>query len=149
MNTFFVVLLLLQPPSLNMLISDIKKPQQEELLFSILGRLDYTDNHKFVAVNDPTVQQELKNLLATNKLDGVHGAACIYNKKNWTLAWGEPLMHLPLHTLFEPSDNLLQFKKLEKYRFAALNFWIKNDDGSKDYFQLIIALKYPYAGLSG
>lgn len=122
-----------------MLTSNVKKPHQEALLYSILGRLDYVEGGKFVTINDPAARNELEAILVTNKLDGTNGAAYIYNKRNRTLSWGKPLMDTPLNMPFESAGDLLQFKELKNYQFAALNFWLANDNGSKEYFQLVIA----------
>ncbi|MEN9503747.1 MAG: hypothetical protein RI964_3032 [Pseudomonadota bacterium] len=113
---------------------------QSELLYDLLGHLDYRGDDKFVAVDDSRMQRRLQHLLADNHLDGLSGSAYIRNRNNHSIVWRSAKSATPLDTDDVKNTYNMQFVYADHRQVAVQNFWISKSNHLREEYQMVVAL---------
>ena len=113
---------------------------QSELLYDLLGNLDYRGDDKFVAVDDPRMQRRLQRLLADNHLDGLSGSAYIRNRNSHSIVWSGATAAMPLDTSNTQNTYKMQFVYADHHQVAVQNFWIRRNNHLREEYQMVVAL---------
>lgn len=110
---------------------------EARLLDAMLGRVEYTDSGFFIPVDDITMSLELTQLQA--QLDSGEGSAWILDKRTGFAVWGSARVRLKPPVMGDELTPELQTVSDEKYRYVIQNFWLKKEDDSRAYFQMVVA----------
>lgn len=110
-----------------------------QLLYDVLGRVEYDDGGRFIPVKDTAMLQELKAMITTHQLGSATATAYIRNVSRNMLAWAaSPTARLlPQQEL---GSYTLRFVRVDDLNVAVQNFWIKHADGQREEFQMVLAL---------
>ncbi|QTR48928.1 hypothetical protein [Candidatus Thiothrix anitrata] len=109
------------------------------LLYNVLGRIEYDDGGRFTPVQDATMLQELKAMIATHQLGDGTATAYVRNISRNMLAWAAS----PTARLLPPQElgsYTLRFVQVDDLKVAVQNFWVKHQDGQREEFQMVLAL---------
>lgn len=110
-----------------------------QLLYDVLGRVEYDGGGRFTPVKDAAMLQELKAMIATHQLGSATATAYIRNVSRNMLAWAaSPTARLlPQQEL---GSYTLRFVRVDDLNVAVQNFWIKHANGQREEFQMVLAL---------
>jgi hypothetical protein len=113
---------------------------QSELLYDVLGNLEYSADGRFGAIDDPFMRQRLANLVIENRLNGRGGVAYIVNLNNGEIMWHSAAM--PNGFVVPEVDNAytMQFLQTASHQLAVQNFWLKNAGNARIEFRMVVAL---------
>lgn len=111
-----------------------------ELLYDLLGNLEYHDAGHFSPVDDPVMQQNLKTLITQKRLNGREGVAYILNVAEGTLAWQSAPLRLVLGGVAADDTYTMQFKQTATHQLAVQNFWLKTAGNTRLEFRMVVAL---------
>jgi hypothetical protein len=135
MLTFLAAVLLVFPYKL------AANPEvQSELLYDLLGNLEYGVNGHFAAVDDPVMRQELEALVTENRLNGREGSAYILNLGNGAIVWSSAATSLRFEKVVVNSDYAMQFIQTEGHQLAVQNFWLNDAGHARLEFRMVVAL---------
>ena len=112
---------------------------QSELLYDLLGSVDYQTNGQFNNVNDDRIQRRVKWLINSHRLDGKHGAAYIRNLNSKQIVWTASSDALSFDTSLASRVYDLQFIHVNHYQLAIQNFWVRFNS-KREEFQMVVAL---------
>lgn len=116
-----------------------EKSLHTQLLYDVLGRLEYDEGGRFTPVKDEVMLQELEAMITTHQLGSATATAYIRNVSRNMLAWAaSPTARLlPQQEL---GSYTLRFIRVDDLNVAIQNFWIKHTDGQREEFQMVLAL---------
>lgn len=111
-----------------------------EVLYELLGHLQYSDDGRFTAVDDPAMQQRLALLLLQNRLTVPGAAAYIVELAQGTVVWSASPKVVPVEgSAVEPGYGM-QFLHTGGQPLVVQNFWLNTADGSRREFRMVLAL---------
>lgn len=110
---------------------------QTRLLDAMLGRVEYTESGFFIPVDSIAMSQELTQLQA--QLDSGEGSAWILDKQTGFAVWGSARVRIKPPLMGDDMTPELQTLSDDKYRYVVQNFWLKTEDDSRAYFQMVVA----------
>lgn len=115
---------------------------QGELLYDLLGHLQYGSNDRFAAVDDPAMQQRLDMMLMQNRLNTPTAAAYIVNLATGERVWSASASPLRFDAIDTVPDSgyAMQFIDADDHQLAVQNFWIKDAGGIRHEFRMVLAL---------
>lgn len=113
---------------------------QGELLYDVLGQLEYVDNGRFEVIDDPAMRQKLAALLASNHLNRREGSAYILNLGSGETVWSAAPTPLHFGGLAVNSRYVMQFTHTATHQLAVQNFWLTDSGNARQEFRMIVAL---------
>lgn len=114
---------------------------QGELLYDLLGHLNYDGNGRFGPIDDDlSMQRELYKLIAENHLNAPVASAYILNVNTGDVAWSAAANPQRYDSVKVAPGYDMQFITLSDRQLAAQNFWIRNQDGSRAEFRMLVVL---------
>jgi len=135
MLTFLAAVLLVFPYKL------AANPEvQGELLYDLLGSLEYQDDGRFSPIDDPVMRQNLKTLTTQKRLNGREGVAYILNVRNGMVVWQSAPVRSELGAVAVDDTYTMQFKQTPTHQLAVQNFWLKAAGNTRVEFRMVVAL---------
>ncbi|MGB3918117.1 MAG: hypothetical protein WBL07_11845 [Thiothrix litoralis] len=113
---------------------------QGELLYDLLGSLEYSANGRFEVIDDPIMRHKLAGLLMNNRLNGREGVAYILNLGNGKIVWSAAATSLRVDGLGVNDSYLMQFTHTPTHQLAVQNFWLKDVGKVRLEFRMVVAL---------
>lgn len=113
---------------------------QGELLYDLLGSLEYRDDGRFSPVDDPVMRQHLKTLVTQKRLNGREGGAYILNVRNGRVVWQSAPLRAELGVVAVGDTYTMQFKQTTMHQLAVQNFWLKAAGNTRLEFRMVVAL---------
>ena len=109
-----------------------------ELLYGLLGYLEWQPDYTFAPVDDVTMQKKLAQLITHNRLDALDKVAYIRERFTHTLAWEA----IPTSRQFDTSaarDTYdLQTFSSEGHQLTVQNFWLTNANTRLEYQMVVV-----------
>lgn len=113
---------------------------QGEVLYNILGHLELQADGRFAAVDDPLMRAQLKQIIKGNHLDGREGSAYIVEQGGGKVVWSASGFPLAFDTSSAENHYEMQLQDNGGYHLAIQNFWMKNANGERLEFRMVVAL---------
>jgi hypothetical protein len=113
---------------------------QGELLYDVLGNLEYGADGYFDSVDDPVMQKKLAELLIDNRLNGHDGMAYIVNLGNGATAWSASSTSTRVDESGVNDSYVMQFTHIATHQLAVQNFWLKDAGNARLEFRMVVAL---------
>ncbi|SEA10776.1 MAG: hypothetical protein QJT81_08305 [Candidatus Thiothrix putei] len=113
---------------------------QGELLYDLLGSVEYRTDGRFSAIDDPVVQQQLNALIAQKRLNGNEGAAYILNVQSNEVVWQAAATPLLFEGIVVDDVYTMQFIQTATHQLAVQNFWLKDAGNARLEFRMVVAL---------
>jgi hypothetical protein len=113
---------------------------QGELLYDLLGSLEYRDDGRFSPIDDPAMQHNLKTLTTQKRLNGREGVAYILNARNGVVVWQSAPVRAELGAVAVDDTYTMQFKQTPTHQLAVQNFWLKAAGNTRLEFRMVVAL---------
>lgn len=112
-----------------------------QLLYDVLGSLEYTDDGKFAPVNDVAGQSSLNELIKQYALERPEASIYILNLSQHILAWSAAEQVKQYDTSTAKAD-IYDVQVVEDGNIPLLvqNFWVKQTDGSRMEFRMVLVL---------
>lgn len=96
---------------------------QADLLYDLLGHLDYTQDRGFHAVDDAAMQGVLLRMIEKNNLDGREGSAYIIDLGSGKVLWSASGFPLDFELSDLSSGYEIQYHHNGGYHLTVQNFW--------------------------
>jgi hypothetical protein len=113
---------------------------QGDVLYDLLGCLEYRNGGRFEQIDDPSLQAKLGRLVAEYHLDGREGSAYIQNLASHAIVWGVPALPLVFDNRGVSDTYEMQYLLSGDYRLFVQNFWVGNQAGKREAFRMVVAL---------
>ena len=114
---------------------------QGELLYDVLGNLEYSANGRFEPIDDPVLRQRLADLVVENRLNGRGGMAYIVNLRDGVTVWSAAMaMSFGVDMPKVRDGYTMQFLQTATHQLAVQNFWLKDAGNARLEFRMVVAL---------
>jgi hypothetical protein len=113
---------------------------QGEILYDLLGCLEYKDSGHFEQTDDLSMQVKLKRLAAEYHLNGREGSAYIQNLASHAVVWSVPGLPLVFNSQSASDSYEMQYLSSGDYRLFVQNFWVAEQAGRREEFRMVVAL---------
>lgn len=108
------------------------KLSQTQLLYEVLGSLEYVGDGKLAPIDDAGVEHSLDELIKQHGFDHPEASVYILNLKQNTLAWSATTSPRQYGTSAVKADvYAIQAAQDGDTRLLVQNFWVRDDDGSR------------------
>lgn len=112
---------------------------QEDLLYALLGSLDYSADGRFIPVTDPAMQKRLPQLVHDYDLATPAASAYIIDTHRSVIVWSPAAEPLRFEYLPVAADYALQTFDTGTHSVMVQPFW-RMDAGVRREFRMVVAL---------
>jgi hypothetical protein len=112
---------------------------QGELLYDLLGHLEYGTDGRFGRIDSPVMQQKLESLVTENRLNGREGSAYILNLGTGETVWSASATPHQFDAIDVGNVYTMQFTQAESHQLAVQNFWLSHNNVRLE-FRMVVAL---------
>lgn len=113
---------------------------QGELLYDLLGHLEYDDHGRFAPVDDPYMQQRLQTLMLESRLNILPASAYIINQATGQMVWSVNANSPRFDSVDVALGYAMQFITTPGHQLAVQNFWLRDDADARIEFRMVVAL---------